>query len=262
MLSFPTLLGATALTLATAGALAASASPGDSSASASIRSVSGHPALADGSTMSRGEVLAGREHRAVSRDSSRQARARVADKALQAVAEKQARRRDAALAAIAVDAEKQGRRLARDAWGLPVSPGAYHLTSRFGDCSSLWSHCHTGLDFAAPDGTPVHAVARGTITETEYAGAYGNRTIETLPNGTQLWYAHQSAFTVEVGDRVSAGEVIGAVGSTGNTTGPHVHLEVRPRSGASAATAGGSAEDRAGEPIDPFRVLVQHGLKP
>ena len=56
---------------------------------------------------------------------------------------------------------------------------------------------HTGLDFAAPTGTPIIAVANGTITETGYAGAYGNRTVETLDDGTELWYCHQTAFGVQ-----------------------------------------------------------------
>jgi len=113
--------------------------------------------------------------------------------------------------------------------------------------------------------------ADGTITETASAGAYGNRTIETLEDGTQIWYCHQSAFSAEAGDRVTAGEVIGAVGSTGNTTGPHLHFEVRPadRSGttddATAAAqepGGGSADSLSGDPVDPFGALTGHGLRP
>jgi murein DD-endopeptidase MepM/ murein hydrolase activator NlpD len=132
-------------------------------------------------------------------------------------------------------------------WVLPVTPGVYHLTARFGDYSALWANFHTGLDFAAPTGTPIMAVASGTITEVGYSGAYGNRTIETLPDGTDLWYCHQNEFGTAVGDKVKAGQVIGYVGSTGNVTGPHLHLEVHP---------GG------GDPVDPYPVLVAHGLYP
>jgi murein DD-endopeptidase MepM/ murein hydrolase activator NlpD len=85
------------------------------------------------------------------------------------------------------------------------------------------------------------------VTETGYAGSYGNRTIETLPDGTELWYAHQNAFEVGVGDHVVPGQVIGQVGSTGNTTGPHVHIEVRPG---------------AGDPVDPYAAMIAHGLQP
>jgi murein DD-endopeptidase MepM/ murein hydrolase activator NlpD len=191
-------------------------------------------------------LLSGRG-RVVSRDSQRAALRDAADQDLQAVAEKQSRKRNAALARLAARAEKQAGRMAQDSWQLPVTAGAYHLTSRFGQCSGLWSHCHTGLDFAAPTGTPIHAVAAGTITEMGSAGAYGNRTIETLGDGTVLWYCHQSAFAARVGQKVAAGQQIGAVGATGNTTGPHVHVEVRPGDG---------------DPVDPFAAMVAHGLKP
>ena len=123
--------------------------------------------------------------------------------------------------------------------------GVYHLTARFGDYSYLWSNLHTGLDFAAPTGTPIMAVAGGTITEVGYSGAYGNRTIETLPDGTELWYCHQNEFGTSVGATVRPGQVIGYVGSTGNVTGPHLHLEVHP---------GG------GDPVDPYTALEVHGL--
>ena len=157
----------------------------------------------------------------------------------------QARERNGALAELAARVEKQAATLAR-AWVLPLGPG-YRLTAGFGECSSLWAHCHTGLDFAASRGTPIRAVAPGTITEVGPAGAYGNRTVETLDDGTQLWYCHQEAIGVQVGDEVSAGQEIGLVGSTGNTTGPHLHLEVRPG---------------AGDPVDPAAALTAHGATP
>ena len=109
----------------------------------------------------------------------------------------------------------------------------------------LWSSNHTGLDFAAPSGTPIVAVANGVITETGSAGAYGNQTIQTLDDGTEIWYCHQTEIGVNVGDRVIGGQQIGTVGSTGNTTGPHLHLEVRP---------GG------GDPVDPYQALIFHGV--
>jgi murein DD-endopeptidase MepM/ murein hydrolase activator NlpD len=191
-------------------------------------------------------ALAGRA-RAVSRDSQREALQDAADQELQAAAEKQAKERNAALAALAASAEKQAGLIARNNWQLPVRTGLYHLTSTFGECSSLWSHCHTGLDFAAPTGTPISAVAAGTVSEVGDAGAYGNRTIVTLEDGTETWYCHQSAYAVTPGQKVRAGQVIGAVGATGNTTGPHLHLEVRPG---------------AGDPVDPFTALTAHGLTP
>ena len=111
----------------------------------------------------------------------------------------------------------------------------------------MWSSNHTGLDFAAPSGTPIVAVANGVITETGSAGAYGNQTIQTLADGTEIWYCHQTSIDVSPGETVTAGQQIGSVGSTGNTTGPHLHLEVRP---------GG------GDPVDPYQALVFHGVAP
>jgi murein DD-endopeptidase MepM/ murein hydrolase activator NlpD len=151
------------------------------------------------------------------------------------------------VAKLAASAEKVAGQLRKDAWGLPIPAGVYHLTARFGQCSGLWSHCHTGLDFAAPTGTPIHAVAGGRITEVGWAGAYGNRTEMALEDGTVLWYCHQSSIAVRVGEQVLGGQVIGYVGSTGNTTGPHLHLEVRP---------GG------GDPVDPYQALSVRGVTP
>jgi murein DD-endopeptidase MepM/ murein hydrolase activator NlpD len=85
------------------------------------------------------------------------------------------------------------------------------------------------------------------VTETGYDGSYGNKTVVTLEDGTELWYCHQTSFLVDVGDVVRGGEAIGTVGSTGNSTGPHLHLEVRP---------GG------GDPVDPFTALLEHGITP
>jgi len=272
ILSVPILTGATALTLAVVGALTLTASQADSTieadhtlrAGSSAGPVQSAAAATGDGSVSRAALLAGRE-RAVSRDTRRTARQDAAARDLRALAEKRARKRNATLARLAVDAEKQARRIAAKAWELPVGAGVYHLTSRFGECSSLWSSCHTGLDFAAPSGTPIHAVANGTITETSSAGAYGNRTIQTLEDGTQIWYCHQTSFSAETGDRVHAGEVIGFVGSTGNTTGPHLHLEVRPAGSGNAVRAAGDSTDpeaSSGDPVDPFTTLSKHGLAP
>jgi len=128
---------------------------------------------------------------------------------------------------------------------LPVA--GYRLTGRFGDRSSLWSTVHTGLDFAAPSGTPIHSVATGTVVSTGFDGRYGNKTVLRLPDGTELWFCHQSSIAVRVGESVRRGEVIGAIGSTGNVTGPHLHLEVHP--------GGGGA-------VDPLAWLRARGLRP
>jgi len=125
---------------------------------------------------------------------------------------------------------------------LPVD--GYRLTATFGNAGSLWSSDHTGLDFAAPPGTPLRAIDAGVVTEVGYDGSYGNKTVIALADGTELWYCHQSTQDVAVGETVAAGDVIGAIGMTGNTTGPHLHLEVRVN----------------GEPVDPAVALASWGL--
>ncbi len=126
------------------------------------------------------------------------------------------------------------------AWQVPVH--GYRLTGQFGDTGN-WSTMHTGLDFAVDQGTPIHAITSGVVTEAAYDGSYGNKVVITTDDGTEIWYCHLDALTVTVGQQVATGEVIGAVGMTGNTTGPHVHVEVRP---------GG------GDPVDPYVSLEAH----
>ena len=246
--SAPTLVGIAALALAAAGAVTVSSpDAGSPLASGNIQKLSGQASVLSGaSSIGSSTALSGRA-RAVSRDSQREALRDAADQDLQAAAEKQAKERNAALAALAASAEKQATLIAKNAWQLPVEAGVYHLTSRFGECSGLWSHCHTGLDFAAPSGTPIHAIAGGVVTSVGYDGSYGNKTVVTLEDGTELWYCHQTAYAVSPGENVTAGQVIGSVGSTGNTTGPHVHVEVRPG---------------AGDPVDPYAAMIAHGLHP
>ena len=110
---------------------------------------------------------------------------------------------------------------------LAVTPVSGTITSRFGVVSSIRSGAHTGTDIAAPTGTPIKAVASGTVTFSEKSGPYGNLIKITHENGVETWYGHCSKLYATVGQKVEAGEVIAAVGSTGNSTGPHLHLEIR-----------------------------------
>ena len=89
-------------------------------------------------------------------------------------------------------------------------------------------HSHNGVDLAIAYGTPIHASASGTVlfAKDGYNGGYGNLVIINHPNGTQTLYAHQSKLAVQTGQEVSQGEVIGYVGSTGLSTGNHLHFEV------------------------------------
>lgn len=245
--SAPTLVGAAALALAATGAITVSHAQAGSEFTAGrlAKSASQASVLNGATSVGASDAFSDRK-RAVSRDSSRQALADAADERLQAEAEAQAKQRNAALAALAASAQKHADVIAKNAWQLPIPAGAYHLTARFGQCSGLWSHCHTGLDFAAPTGTPIHAIAGGVVSEAGWAGAYGNRTIVTLPDGTELWYCHQTSYEVTAGETVTAGQVIGLVGATGNVTGPHLHLEVRVN----------------GTPVDPKAWLVAHDVTP
>jgi murein DD-endopeptidase MepM/ murein hydrolase activator NlpD len=91
---------------------------------------------------------------------------------------------------------------------------------------------HTGVDFPAPTGTPVAAAGSGRITFAGWYPGYGNLVSVAHGSGVRTLYAHLSAFTVKLGDRVSAGARVGLVGSTGESTGPHLHFEVRVRGAA------------------------------
>lgn len=91
---------------------------------------------------------------------------------------------------------------------------------------------HAGIDLAAGTGTPIAAAAGGTVIYSGVQGGYGNTVIIAHGNGVSTLYAHQSKIAVSNGATVSRGEVIGYVGSTGNSTGPHLHLEVRVNGGA------------------------------
>jgi len=110
---------------------------------------------------------------------------------------------------------------------LAVTPVQGRITSRFGHVSSIRSGAHTGTDIACPYGTPIKAVAGGTVTFADWNGSYGKLIKISHGNGVETWYAHCSELYATVGQQVNAGEVVAAVGSTGNSTGNHLHLEVR-----------------------------------
>lgn len=240
--AIPTLIGVTALVAAGVGATGVGASG----------VTEGNVVLSSGSSeMSYGTDAVGffgaSNHRAmaISRDSERQALRDAADQQLQAAAEQESAQRNAELKNLGRAAEARASEIAKNQWVLPTR--GYRLTARFGQSSGLWARNHTGLDFAAPTGTPIFAVANGVISETGSDGAYGNKTVQTLKDGTEIWYCHQSSMMVSPGETVTAGQQIGTVGTTGNVTGPHLHLEVRP---------GG------GDPSDPYGALLFHGVTP
>ena len=108
-----------------------------------------------------------------------------------------------------------------------IRPVSGIITSRFGAGSRIRRSSHTGLDIATSTGTPIQAAASGTVTFSGYKGSYGNMIVITHSNGVQTYYGHCSKLYVSAGTTVSQGQTIAAVGSTGNSTGPHLHLEVR-----------------------------------
>lgn len=110
---------------------------------------------------------------------------------------------------------------------LSVLPVSGTITSRYGASSSIRKSTHTGLDIACTKGTDIKVVAEGTITFAGWSGSYGNLVKVDHGNGVETWYGHCSKIYSKVGQKVNPGDVIAAVGSTGNSTGPHLHFEIR-----------------------------------
>ncbi len=116
------------------------------------------------------------------------------------------------------------------------SPTRGRLTSGFG---TRWGRMHNGIDVAGPTGTPVNSADAGSVEFAGYRGSYGNLVIINHENGYQTYYAHLNAINVSRGDRVVKGGRIGSMGSTGRSTGPHLHFEVR----------------RNGQPVNPLNFV-------
>lgn len=115
-------------------------------------------------------------------------------------------------------------------WEKPVS--SYTLSATFGKGGSMWSHKHSGQDFAVPVGTPVDAVSAGTVVKAGPNGggdgpAYGNAIVIKHANNTYSQYAHLSKIQVKIGQKVAKGQKVALSGNTGNSSGPHLHFEIR-----------------------------------
>ncbi|MPY32002.1 peptidoglycan DD-metalloendopeptidase family protein [Streptomyces adustus] len=111
------------------------------------------------------------------------------------------------------------------AWVAPVAE--YRLSASFGSSGERWAHRHTGQDFAVPIGTPVRAVGAGRVVKVACGGAFGIQVVIRHDGGYRTQYAHLAAVAIDPGDRVTTGQWIGQSGTTGNSTGPHLHFEVR-----------------------------------
>ncbi|MDH6538229.1 M23 family metallopeptidase [Streptomyces lavendulae] len=146
-------------------------------------------------------------------------------------------------------AERAAREEARKRLNTFVAPvdGSY-VSTQYGAGGGMWSSgSHTGIDFHADEGTTVHAVGAGTIVEAGWGGAYGNNIVIKHNDGTYTQYGHLLSLSVSVGESVTAGQQIGLSGSTGNSSGPHLHFEAR-----TGATYGTD--------INPLAYLRQHGV--
>lgn len=137
---------------------------------------------------------------------------------------------------------------AQPAAGGYVAPVDAALGTRYRVAGSSWSSgYHTGIDFPVATGTSVKAVGPGEVVSAGWAGAYGYQVVIRHPDGRYSQYAHLSALGVRAGVEVSGGQRIGRSGSTGNTTGPHLHFEIRTGPG-------------YGSDIDPLKYLRGRGV--
>lgn len=109
-------------------------------------------------------------------------------------------------------------------WMYPLH-GKLRVTSPYGVNREGHKVAHTGIDWGAPMGTAIYAPKSGIISSTDFNKIYGNQTIMDFGGGYKARFGHQSRFAVKPGQHVTAGQLIGYVGSTGNSTGPHLHFE-------------------------------------
>ncbi|MGW5617526.1 peptidoglycan DD-metalloendopeptidase family protein [Streptomyces sp. NPDC003877] len=134
-----------------------------------------------------------------------------------------------------------GGNLGNGQWARPVNAP---FGTRFGVAGPMWSSgYHTGLDFPAPTGTPIRAADKGQVVGAASGGPYGNHVIVSHGAGLASLYAHMSRMAASVGQSVTRGQTIGAVGATGNVTGPHLHFEAR----------------QSGRTVDPMPFLYDDG---
>jgi murein DD-endopeptidase MepM/ murein hydrolase activator NlpD len=126
---------------------------------------------------------------------------------------------------------------------LPIKNGK--ITTAYKKAGKMWSKgYHTGVDFAVPTGTPVLAVADGKIEKASWGASYGQQVVQKVPGGWVI-YAHLNAVRCKPGQTVTKGQIIGESGNTGNSSGPHLHFEMR-----------NNIRWSAGTDIDPKEILA------
>ncbi|MFF8019474.1 peptidoglycan DD-metalloendopeptidase family protein [Streptomyces sp. NPDC007929] len=154
-------------------------------------------------------------------------------------------------AAKAAAAKKAAAKKAKPSWVDPVKK--YSLSASFAQNGGMWASKHSGQDFAVPSGTQVVATHGGTVVKAGGNGAgdgpaYGNAVVIKHGNGTYSQYAHLSKVTVRVGQIVKTGQEIAKSGNTGNSSGPHLHFEIR-------------TTPNYGSAVDPVKFLRAKGVK-
>ncbi|MGI5401509.1 M23 family metallopeptidase [Streptomyces sp. CA-135486] len=145
----------------------------------------------------------------------------------------------------AVHLEESGEVPSGREWVTPVEQ--YELSAGFDSQGEHWAHRHTGQDFAVAIGTPVRSVGAGRVISVSCGGAFGIEIVVQHPDGYYSQYAHLAAVTVDQGEQVSTGQLIAQSGTTGNSTGPHLHFEVR-------------LTPYLGSGVDPVGWLREHGV--
>ncbi|MEV6109748.1 M23 family metallopeptidase [Streptomyces sp. NPDC051940] len=132
-------------------------------------------------------------------------------------------------------------------WVSPIK-GKYTFTGKYNQGGARWAAKHSGQDFAVSTGTKVHSVHGGTVVEAGWGGAYGNNIVVKHKNGLYSQYAHLSKINVKTGEKIKTSEVIGLSGSTGNSSGPHLHFEIR-------------TTPYYGSAVNPVNFLTDKGVK-
>ncbi|MBD3782985.1 MAG: M23 family metallopeptidase [Micrococcales bacterium] len=153
----------------------------------------------------------------------------------QARAARSAQRKAAAAAKAKAEAEKRAKK-----WVRPIH--IWNITSGFG---ARWGTHHDGLDLAAPTGTPLYALSKGTVLKAGWEDSFGNKVAVQYWDGSVIWYGHMSRIDVQAGETVLPGEQVGLVGNTGHSFGSHLHFEVQVN----------------GENIDPAPFMAEVGIQ-
>ncbi|MFD5683316.1 M23 family metallopeptidase [Streptomyces bacillaris] len=235
--------------LATTGVLGTLASPAtaaDSEAAQAVETGLTQAITLDATLAEQLDAQARAQHQQAADAAEAKAKAKAAKARAKAEAERKAEARAKEIREEKARAARAAERARLNAFHLPVA-GSY-VTTGYKSGGALWSSgSHSGVDFRAASGSSVVAVGAGTVVEAGWGGAYGNNVVLRMADGTYTQYGHLSSITVSVGQSVTSGQRIGLSGSTGNSTGPHLHFEAR-------------TTPEYGSDMDPVAYLRSHGV--